>query len=452
MKSYLYKKGNQLVLKNYITIKKEKLNRNYFTLIIILFVGFKNSKAQSLGRIGNAFDITTTSSAGTVLMGGGSDVDAAFTWMINKSGGGDFVIIRATGGSGYNSYIYGLGVANSVETFLVNSTTLANDSSIVQAIRKAEAVFFAGGNQNDYITYYNGTALGTIIDYLANEKHVPIGGTSAGMAIQGYIYYDGVTNVLSQEALQNPYASATGIHYNDFLHNPFLTNTICETHFNAKGGTTSNGITGRQGRLMSFLARMIKDQSMADVKAIACDEKTAVCIDENGIAMVVGINKAYFLRQWCAIPETCITGTPLDWTNGTKVYIINGPGSYTAAPSISRSINLNDWVSVQGGFYNYWTVDGGLLTIAQTTATPNLCTTAIATYIFNGNGNWSNPFNWLNSAIPPSNVTTSFDIIIDPIIGGECFLNITSQKISHGAKIIVRPGKNFRVAGNLSIQ
>lgn len=286
--------------------------RSYFFWTVILLLELQNlAQAQSLGRVGSSTDTVTACTIGTVLMGGGSDVDAAFTWIITKSGGGDFVVIRATGTNAYNSYIYGLGPAHSVETFLVNSITLANDSAIVQAVRKAEAIFFAGGNQNDYITYYKGTVLGTALNYLANVKHAPIGGTSAGMAIQGNVYYDGVTNVLSQDVLINPYASGTGIHYNDFLHNPFLQKTICDTHFNTKGGTTPNGITGRQGRLISFLARMITDSSMSDVKGIACDEKTAVCIDENGISMVVGLGKAYFLRQWCAAPETCLLGIQL---------------------------------------------------------------------------------------------------------------------------------------------
>ncbi|MEI6349008.1 MAG: T9SS type A sorting domain-containing protein [Bacteroidota bacterium] len=343
-------------------------------ITILLGVNFVNS--QSLGRVGSPTDTVTTTSRGTVLMGGGSDIDAAFTWMINKSGGGDFVVIRATGTNAYNSYIYGLGPAHSVETFLINSTTLANDSAIVQTIRKAEAVFFAGGNQNDYITYYKGTALGTTLDYLANVKHVPIGGTSAGMAIQGYVYYDGITNVLSTDVLPNPYASGTGIHYNDFLHNPFLLNTICETHFNTKGGTTNNGITGRQGRLMTFLARMIIDSSMTDVKGIACDEKTAVCIDENGIGMVVGFNKAYFIRQWCEAPETCVEGNPLTWTNGAKIYAINGPGNYTSVPTTTKSVDLNNWTTVMGGTYEYWTVNTGVLTIGQTTGTPVICNPA----------------------------------------------------------------------------
>jgi len=214
------------------------------------------------------------------------------------------------------------------------------------------------------------------LNYLANVKHVPFGGTSAGMAIQGYVYYDGITNVVSEEVLLNPYRSGTGIHYNDFLHNPFLQRTICDTHFNTKGGTTDNGIRGRQGRMMSFLARMITDSSMADVKGIACDEKTAVCIDQDGIAMVVGLGKAYFLRQWCAAPETCVQGQPLTWTNGARVYVIPGPGNYTAIPATAKSVDLKDWTTVSGGTYEYWTVDSGILTLGQTTGTPSVCNLA----------------------------------------------------------------------------
>jgi len=118
---------------------------------------------------------------------------------------------------------------------------------------------------------------------------------------------------------------------------------------------------------------MITDSSMVDVKGIACNEKTAVCIDENGIAMVVGLGKAYFLRQWCAAPETCSQGQPLTWSNGAKVYVIAGPGNYNAAPAATKSVNLNDWITVMGGAYEYWTVNSGVLTIGQTNGTPAIC-------------------------------------------------------------------------------
>jgi len=354
---------------------------SYWLLLTGLLLGpnlLPAAEAQSLGRVGSPNDVTTTCTASTVLMGGGSDVDAAFTWMINRAGGGDFVVIRATGTNAYNSYIYGLGPANSVETFLVNSVALANDPALVAAVRRAEAVFFAGGDQNDYIASYRGTALGAALDYLANVKHAPIGGTSAGLAIQGYVYYDGITNVISPEALANPYVSGTGLRYGDFLRNPFLQNTICESHFNTRGGTTANGITGRQGRLMSFLARMVTDAGLRDVKAVACDEKTALCVDENGLAMVVGLGRAYFLRQWCAGPEICVSGQPLTFASGVRTYVLPGPGSYTAAPTAARSLSLANWTTATGGTYEFWTVSAGVLTLGQATGTPAVCSVLAA--------------------------------------------------------------------------
>ena len=45
---------------------------------------------------GNSGNVTGSTAAGLMLMGGGTDVDAAFQWMIGKAGGGDFVVIRAS--------------------------------------------------------------------------------------------------------------------------------------------------------------------------------------------------------------------------------------------------------------------------------------------------------------------------------------------------------------------
>ena len=62
-------------------------------------------------------------------MGGGTDVDAAFKWMIEKSGGGDFVIIRADNSNGRNSYIYDMGGINYVETVVIARTTDAKSQA-----------------------------------------------------------------------------------------------------------------------------------------------------------------------------------------------------------------------------------------------------------------------------------------------------------------------------------
>ena len=47
-------------------------------------------------RTGNPQDATTKTQFGVALMGGGKDLDDAFRWMCEKSGGGDFLVIRAT--------------------------------------------------------------------------------------------------------------------------------------------------------------------------------------------------------------------------------------------------------------------------------------------------------------------------------------------------------------------
>ncbi|MCX8489961.1 MAG: hypothetical protein ORN54_02730 [Cyclobacteriaceae bacterium] len=99
----------------------------------------------------------TTTQFGVVLMGGSTDVDEAIKWMIAKSGGGDFVVIRATGSTGYNDYIKQLGNANSVETLLIDSRDKANLAEASEKIRNAEALFIASGNQSNYVKYWADT-------------------------------------------------------------------------------------------------------------------------------------------------------------------------------------------------------------------------------------------------------------------------------------------------------
>ena len=66
-------------------------------LLSCMVVPASAGKKYSYFRVGNANDVTTATTPGTVLMGGGTDVDPAFQWMCQRSGGGDFLVIRATG-------------------------------------------------------------------------------------------------------------------------------------------------------------------------------------------------------------------------------------------------------------------------------------------------------------------------------------------------------------------
>ena len=84
----------------------------------------------------------TQTEAGTILMGGGTDVDAAFKQHIKWSGGGDFLVIRAYGDDAYNPYINGLATLTSVATLLTKDKKAAEDPFVLGLIDNAEAIFF----------------------------------------------------------------------------------------------------------------------------------------------------------------------------------------------------------------------------------------------------------------------------------------------------------------------
>jgi hypothetical protein len=69
-------------------------------------------------------------------------------------------------------------------------------------------------------------------------------------------------------------------------------------------------------------------------------------------------------------------------------------------------------------------------------------------YTFNGNGNWSDPENWLNKTVPPAVLPSGSLIDIIPAVGGQCVLNV-QQTISPGANLTVRTGAKFTLLSNL---
>src|SRR5262245_13339324 len=92
--------------------------------------------------VGNSADAqpAPTLSPGLVLMGGGTDVDAAFQWMCQRAGGGDFVVIRTTGTDAYNPYIQDLcPQMDSVETIIITTVTGANSAYLSIQIQNAAA-------------------------------------------------------------------------------------------------------------------------------------------------------------------------------------------------------------------------------------------------------------------------------------------------------------------------
>ena len=119
----------------------------FLPAIIFLCSSIGSAASFQYMRIGSQTDVTTKTSFGIAMMGGGSDLDEAFGWLCNKGGGGDFLILRARGDDDYNSYVNGLCKANSVATLVIPDRASAEEPKVAETIRRAEVVFIAGGDQ-----------------------------------------------------------------------------------------------------------------------------------------------------------------------------------------------------------------------------------------------------------------------------------------------------------------
>ncbi|MES2800657.1 MAG: T9SS type A sorting domain-containing protein [Bacteroidota bacterium] len=310
---------------------------------------------------GNSSDLITIPNGGICLMGGASEDDNAMKWFLEKANGGDVLVLRASGSDGYNDYLYSdLGITvNSVETIVCNNATASDNPYVLQKIEQAEAIWFAGGDQWDYISYWRNTPVDSAVNAAISERNIVIGGTSAGMAIQGKFYFSAqIGTVSSATALSNPYNSFVTVDSTSFIKNDLLGDVITDTHFDSPD---------RKGRLVTFLARIYTDYGIFG-KAIACDEYTAVCIETDGTAKVFGDHpssddNAYFIQSNCELtnqaPENCSQSNPLTWNlneEALKVYQIKGNSTG------SNSFNLNTWQSGSGGTWNDWSVLNGVLT------------------------------------------------------------------------------------------
>jgi len=255
------------------------------------------------------------------LGGGGTDVDEGIQRMIDEVRGCtscatklDVVVLRASGADGYNDYIYKMRGVDSVETLVVTGAEDARDASVAETVRRAEVVFFAGGDQCNYVRYFKGNSIEAAVESVYGRGG-GVGGTSAGEAIQGEFVYDGcVDGATSDEALADPYHAHVTFTY-DFFRWRHMRGVITDQHVVARK---------RLGRTLVFVARQLKDGRAREVLAVAVNERTSVVVDRRGLARVVGEGPAYFILGDHA-PEVCEPKRPLTYT-GYKVWKL-APGS-----------------------------------------------------------------------------------------------------------------------------
>ena len=315
---------------------------------------------------GSSRSVKVETKQSTLLIGGAeggkSGEDAATRWFLEQARGGKYLVLR-TGGVGsqanficrnYRDYIH------SAAELSIDSRDAADNPEVEDYIREADALFIAGGDQNKYQEYWEGTRTEDAINYLINDKRIPVAGTSAGMAILGSYYYAPDNNgILSSEILNDPFHFNTQtLHKSDFIRVPFLSNVITDTHLdriNRRNPET------RYGRILGLLARVIlANNNSLKTYAIGLEEGAFVAIDHTGIARVFGNGTArgqdaYFLAPKDA-PEQLEPGWPLVWDNhgeAVRVYRIAG------TPEGAGEFNLNDWSTASGGCWEYWSTFGG---------------------------------------------------------------------------------------------
>ena len=249
---------------------------------------------------------------GLLLMGGGTDIDSTYKWMhemLSCSAPkrfGNVVVIRAhTDRDEYGQYMQPVGPFQSVQMIgvprCVSRKQLASLASVVEG---SDAVFFAGGDQANYVAW-KGSALDAAVQRVWNRGGV-IGGTSAGLAIQGQYVYDSVAadklhpndddyEVLSPDAVTNPFEPEISF-TTGFLFWPPMKDIITDTHFARRD---------RFGRTVAFLALLERAHHLktGTLYALAIDERSAIVVDKRGIGTLMeysgsgyGTRGAYLLH------------------------------------------------------------------------------------------------------------------------------------------------------------
>lgn len=291
--------------------------RTVAVLIVLLITSVAQAASYQYFRMGNKDDIQTKPVAGIAMMGGGKDLDDAFRWLCQKGNGGDFLVLRAGGDDDYNSYVNGLCKLNSVATLILPDRAAAEDPAVAEIMKNAEVIFISGGDQGHYIRAWKGTPVEDAIDaHVAAGK--PLGGTSAGLAVQGEFVYGALgdkpddNDLASTDVLPNPYFDRVTL-VRGFLKIPGLENLLTDSHFAKRD---------RMGRTLGFLARIMEDGWSKSPREVAIDEKSAVLVESDGKGTVVGRGKgAYFLRP-TLVPDVCRKDEPLTFR---KISVYHGP-------------------------------------------------------------------------------------------------------------------------------
>ncbi len=216
---------------------------------------------------------------GLLLMGGGDRNHDALRWFLGKAGNGHVVVLRASlGGEIGEEFHDEVGGVASVETFVVTSREASTDKRLLRALRRADGIFLAGGDQARYVRYWKGTPVAAALDAHVRAGK-PLGGTSAGLAVLGEHVYgamDGGSQT-TPEALADPLGDGNTIE-TGVLHIDALRGVLTDTHFRERA---------RLGRLIAFVAKAeAQAPEGTRVLGLGVDEDAALAVEADGSTRV----------------------------------------------------------------------------------------------------------------------------------------------------------------------
>jgi cyanophycinase-like exopeptidase len=242
---------------------------------------------------------------GLLLAGGGAlqAPNASLAWLHLRllgdmtQRGGNVLVIRAADANMYDKPFYRYGNFASVQTVSIPPcASRAQVDSVAPLVDKADAVYFSGGDQANYVAW-KGSALIAAVKRVYARGGV-VGGGTAGLAIQGAIVYDAVRagrlgeETTTSDAVKDPMERRISFTTGLFAW-PALAETVTDSRFVTRD---------RFGRTVAFLARILHDHHLvrtAVVYALGVDQATAVGVDPDGTARIFNAKGglgAYLIR------------------------------------------------------------------------------------------------------------------------------------------------------------
>ena len=290
---------------------------------------------------------------GIALMGGGGSVDAAYAFIASRAGGGHIVILRAVSDDSFDpddgdygeSFVNKWGPVVSAETIVFHNRAAASDPRVIAALKNADGIFLAGGDQANYIRYWKGTPVQELLNAHVRANR-PIGGSSAGLAVLGhycYTAFDG-GSMESKVALANPFDSGVTLE-RDFLHFHWLEDVITDSHFSARK---------RLGRLIAFLARLNTDEAAGRsakdrVYGVGIDEHTALLVDADGVGrLAAGSAGSAWIVMPTRGPSTLADGKPLSF-EAIRLTRLGAAGTFDFGTRKSGGVTAEAIISLKNG-------------------------------------------------------------------------------------------------------